>query len=100
MNDHKLAQKLQDNVKKKIFDIPYADQSPSQILDIWYPNEEQEKYPVVIHVHGGGFCVGGHREDSLKPMLKVLEYGYVLASMEYRIMACWIHRNPDLWVQH
>ena len=84
MNDHKLSQELQEAVTHKIFDIPYADQSPSQILDIWYPDEEQEKYPVVIHFHGGGFCVGGHREDSLEPMLKALDHGYALVSVEYR----------------
>ncbi len=84
MNSHELSQELQSKVIHKIFDIPYAEQSPSQILDIWYPNEEKEIYPVVVHIHGGGFCVGGHREDSLEPMLKALERGYVLVSMEYR----------------
>lgn len=72
-------------VKRKLFDIPYAAGSPSQILDLWYPNEEREEpYPVVIHVHGGGFRVGGHREDSLEPMMSALDRGYVLVSVEYR----------------
>ncbi len=85
MNDHMMSKEAEDHVKKKIYDIPYAGQSPSQILDIWYPNEEQEvPYPVIIHFHGGGFAKGGHREDSFEPMLRGVDRGYVAVSVEYR----------------
>lgn len=84
MNDHVLSQELIDLVERKFLDVPYASQSPSQILDIWYPNVGEGPYPVVLHIHGGGFCVGGHREDCVEPMLKALDRGYVLVSMEYR----------------
>ena len=66
MGNHKLSKEAEEHIKKKILDIPYASQSPSQILDIWYPNQESEKpYPVIMHFHGGGFKFGGHREDSV-----------------------------------
>lgn len=85
MNDHMLSKEVEAHIKKKIYDIPYADQSPSQILDIWYPNEESsEPYPVIMHFHGGGFKFGGHREDSSEPMLRGTDRGYAVVSVEYR----------------
>lgn len=85
MNDHCMSKEAEAHVKNKIYDIPYAGQSPSQILDIWYPNEDsKEPYPVIIHFHGGGFALGGHREDSLEPMLRGIDRGYAVVSVEYR----------------
>lgn len=85
MNDHMLSKEVEAHIKNKILDIPYAQQSPSQILDIWYPNEESdEPYPVIVHFHGGGFKFGGHREDSEEPMLRGTDRGYAVVSVEYR----------------
>lgn len=85
MGDHRLSKEAEEHIKKKILDIPYASQSPSQILDIWYPNQESDKpYPVIVHFHGGGFKFGGHREDSVEPMLRGTDRGYVVVSVEYR----------------
>lgn len=85
MKDHMLSEEVEASIKKKILDIPYAEQSPSQILDIWYPNEESgEPYPVIVHFHGGGFKFGGHREDSAEPMLRGTHRGYAVVSVEYR----------------
>ena len=85
MGNHKLSKEAEEHIKKKILDIPYASQSPSQILDIWYPNQESEKpYPVIMHFHGGGFKFGGHREDSVEPMLRGTDRGYAVVSVEYR----------------
>ena len=85
LKDHRLTREVEEHIKKKVLDIPYCNQSPSQILDIWYPNEEKTKpYPVIIHFHGGGFARGGHREDSCEPMLRGTDRGYVVVSAEYR----------------
>lgn len=85
MNDHEMSKEVEEHIEKKIWDIPYCDQSPSQILDIWYPNVESTKpYPVVVHFHGGGFAFGGHREDSVEPMLRAADAGYAVVSVEYR----------------
>ncbi|WP_346909426.1 alpha/beta hydrolase [Faecalicatena orotica] len=85
MNNHEISIEVAGHIEKKLFDIPYCTQSPSQILDIWYPNEESTApYPVIVHFHGGGFVVGGHREDSLEPMLRAADRGYAVVSVEYR----------------
>ena len=85
MKEHMLSKEVEEHIKKKILDIPYCGQSPSQILDIWYPNQERdEPYPVIVHFHGGGFKYGGHREDSAEPMLRGTDRGYAVVSVEYR----------------
>lgn len=85
MKDHRLSKEVEEHIKKKILDIPYCEQSPSQILDIWYPDDEREEsYPVIVHFHGGGFARGGHREDSCEPVLRGTGRGYAVVSVEYR----------------
>jgi acetyl esterase/lipase len=85
MNDHKMSKEVEERIRKKILDIPYCDQSASQVLDIWYPNETSDHpYPVIVHFHGGGFKFGGHREDSVEPMLRGTDRGYAVVSVEYR----------------
>ncbi len=85
MGDHRLSASVLEHIPKRIFDIPYAADSPSQVLDLWYPDGETDRgYPLVVHFHGGGFRFGGHREDSLEPMLRAVDRGYAVASVEYR----------------
>lgn len=85
MNKHEISREIEEHIEKKLFDIPYCMQSPSQILDIWYPNKgSEEPYPVIVHFHGGGFSMGGHREDSLEPVLRAADRGYAVVSVEYR----------------
>ena len=43
-------------VRRKYLDIPYAGQSPNQRLDIYLPQEGEGPFPLLIHVHGGGFA--------------------------------------------
>lgn len=80
-----LTQEYLDKIETKYFDIPYAQESPMQILDLYYPNQKSDKpYPVIIHTHGGAFANGDQRENHAKPMLRGLERGYVVASIQYR----------------
>ena len=44
-----------DHVKRKFPDIPYADLSPAQKLDIYLPDEGAGPFPVIISFHGGAF---------------------------------------------
>ena len=79
-----LDQKILDSIERKYLDVPYCGESPFQILDLYYPNEGKKPYPVIVHLHGGAFANGNQRETHLEPILRGLERGYVVASVQYR----------------
>ncbi len=66
-------------------DLPYADQSPNQILDVWYPQDGDGPYPVVILFHGGAFAAGHKRSFYITSMAKPISQGYAVATVEYRL---------------
>lgn len=72
-------------IKRKYLDIPYADQSPNQRLDLYLPDEGDDPFPLVVHIHGGGFGMGDKRDDHMDSYLKGLKRGYAIASVEYRL---------------
>ena len=72
-------------VKKKQLDIPYAADSPNQILDLYYPQEGEGPFPVLLHIHGGGFGMGDKRDDHMDTYLRFLEKGVAVGSIEYRL---------------
>ncbi len=78
-----------DAIQKKYLDVPYAGQSGAQKLDIYYPDEEPKKegYPVLVYFHGGGFELGSKRDEDVEPMLRAVNYGYVLVAADYRLAA-------------
>lgn len=80
-----LSQEILDRIKNKYLDLPYADISDSQILDLYLPDKETERpLPVIVHFHGGAFMMCSKRDDSLEPMLRALDRGYAVVSAEYR----------------
>lgn len=80
-----LDKSLLDLVETKFLDIPYAFQSERQVLDIYYPKERKDQYPVIVYFHGGAFMFGSQRDVNLGPILRILDYGYVLISVKYRV---------------
>ena len=80
-----LPQNELDAVENKILDIPYASQSETQKLDLYFPEDIAKPCPLIIHFHGGAFLFGTRRDDNLRPMLRALQHGYALASVEYRL---------------
>lgn len=70
--------------RKVELDLPYANESPNQILDIWYPDQGEGPYPVVIVFHGGAFIAGHKRSFYIKSMCKPISQGYAIATVEYR----------------
>ena len=72
-------------VKRKYLDVPYADESKNQILDIYLPEEGDSPFPLIVHLHGGGFGMGDKRDDHMDTYLKALDHGYAVASAEYRL---------------
>lgn len=81
---HPLAQAILDAIPRKELDVPYCSQSPLQILDLYLPENAPMPYPLIIHIHGGAFANGNQREDNVVPMLRGLERGYAVASIQYR----------------
>lgn len=74
-----------DAIPTKYLNIPYCNQSPAQKLDIYIPKNANKPFPVIVHFHGGAFMLGTRRDDNLVPMLRALEHGYAVVSVEYRL---------------
>lgn len=72
-------------VKRKYLDIPYADESKAQCLDIYLPEEGEGPFPILIHIHGGGFALGDKRDDHMDAYLDGIRRGFAVASIEYRL---------------
>ncbi|MCD8045598.1 MAG: alpha/beta hydrolase [Clostridiales bacterium] len=72
-------------VKRKKLDIAYAADSPNQVLDLYYPQEGDGPFAVLLHLHGGGFGLGDKRDDHMDTYLKFLSKGIAVGSIEYRL---------------
>ena len=54
-----IDEKLTDAIDRKMIDVEYCNQSPSQKMDIYFPNAKSDKpYPVIVYFHGGAFMKG------------------------------------------
>ncbi|HAJ38112.1 MAG TPA: alpha/beta hydrolase [Chloroflexi bacterium] len=73
------------HIARKMFDIAYADRSPAQRLDIYWPADGAGPFPVIVAIHGGAFMGGDKRDAQLTPMLAGLERGYAVVSINYRM---------------
>lgn len=70
---------------RKWLDVPYAAASRAQRLDLYIPESGDGPFPVVLHIHGGGFADGDKRDPHLLPWLMGLNRGYAVASVNYRL---------------
>lgn len=61
-------------------DIPYANLSGNQKLDISLPTSGEGPFPVIVSIHGGGFVTGDKR-IALAPPIR----GYAVVSVNYRL---------------
>jgi len=73
------------SIKRKYLDIAYAEVSPSQKLDIYLPDEGNGPFPVIVSIHGGAFMIGDKGDMQVNPMLKSLNHGYAVVSINYRM---------------
>lgn len=74
-----------DHLQRKMFDLSYADLSAAQKLDLYWPDEGNGPFPVILVIHGGAFMGGDKRDIQLTPMLAGLKRGYAVVSMNYRM---------------
>ena len=66
-------------------DVPYANQSEKQKLDIHLPETGNGPFPVVFYVHGGGFIMGD--KLAITSSIDWTEKGYALVRVNYRLAA-------------
>ena len=59
--------------------------SHNQCLDLLYPTEEKESYPVILLVHGGGFVSGNQSRYYLDYAARLAKHGFVVANVSYRL---------------
>ena len=69
-------------VKRKFLDIPYGE-SKAQAIDIYLPDEGEGPFPLVLHIHGGGFAFGDKRDDHMNAYLTGIKEGFAVASVAY-----------------
>lgn len=95
-------------------DIVYDESSPDNhatSLDVYAPDPQVENAPVMVWVHGGGFRVSdkaSSKDLGPKPEFFVSKLGYVLVSVNYRLLPegqyptnvqdvanalAWVHNN-------
>ena len=72
-------------VRRKQLDVAYAGQSAAQRLDLYYPDEGEGPFPLLLHIHGGGFGMGDKRDDHMDTYLRLLKKGIAVGSVEYRL---------------
>ena len=65
--------------------IPYASTARSHLLDLYLPATGGGPFPVILWVHGGAWHEGSKGLAEYPLPLRVLERGYALASMNYRL---------------
>lgn len=73
------------HIDRKYLDIPYADLSPDQKLDLFLPEKGGGPFPLIIYIHGGAFAIGDKRESNFQFYLNGLERGYAVATLNYRL---------------
>ncbi|MGN1388363.1 MAG: alpha/beta hydrolase fold domain-containing protein [Bulleidia sp.] len=69
-------------------DIEYAE---GLKLDLYYPEEQKEKYPLVISIFGGGWVSGFKEDKYAELMLEPLKLGYAVAIPDYTLAL------DDIW---
>lgn len=71
-----------DRYPNRKADIAYTD---GLKLDLYYPDNEQEKYPLVISVYGGGWLSGFKTDKFVEPMIQPIYDGFVVAVPDYTL---------------
>lgn len=73
-----------DWIQLQYLDLAYGP-GALQTLDLYLPESGTGPLPVVVLVHGGGFCACDKRDWHLYPGFYALQKGFALASVNYRL---------------
>ena len=80
--DFDLGHMNEEQYTNKIKDVVYFNDLK---LDIYYPDEEKEKYPVFVILFGGGWISGFKEDKYVDLMLKPLKYGFACVVPDYTL---------------
>ena len=72
-------------ISRKWLDLAYGNESPSQKLDIYLPEQGDGPFPVIVALHGGAFAGGDKSEMQITPMMSGLQQGYAVVPINYRL---------------
>jgi acetyl esterase/lipase len=73
------------HIKRKWLNRQYTNQSPTQKLDIYLPEEGNGPFPVIASIHGGAWMLGDKGDIQNLPMMEGLKRGYAVACINYRL---------------
>jgi acetyl esterase/lipase len=73
------------HIQRKYLDIPYANTSSTQRLDIYLPDKGEGPFPVIMSIHGGAFMGGDKSDGQVNPMLEGLKRNYTVVAVNYRL---------------
>ncbi len=71
-------------IKRKIIDLPYGPLK-EEVLDLYFPNEGDGPFPVIVMIHGGGWCDGDKTYWEPNGGIKSVAFGFAVASINYRL---------------
>lgn len=74
-----------ENVAARHADLIYAKGSDAQKLDLYLPAHTKKPYPVILAIHGGSWLSGDKATGEVNPEMQALNYGFAVASMNYRL---------------
>ncbi len=66
-------------------DLPYGDEHPRQVLDVYRPAGGSTNAPVLLQIHGGGWVLGNKHEQALPLVYHLAARGWVVVTPNYRL---------------
>ncbi|MCW2600199.1 MAG: putative secreted alpha/beta hydrolase [Frankiales bacterium] len=69
----------------RVVDVPYADSSARNRLDVYHRRDKPTGCPTLVQVHGGGWVIGDKKEQGRPLMLHLARQGWVCFAPNYRL---------------
>ena len=69
----------------RVVDVPYADTSSRNLLDVYHRVDKPAGCPTLLQVHGGGWVIGDKKEQGRPLMLHLVKKGWVCFAPNYRL---------------